>query len=1107
MQLSKEEIKRVITNKQNYQLAETYLENADIESMVILCDASGEYNVDAYIIQGVYKNHVEIILDTACRVTFYSCSCPFCTAHSGCAHIGVVLMIIAIMEPRIFPYHFRKERFLARFHEYQEELETKRDEQKRMERQKQIEEQKARQLREYEEFKRKLQKEARKRMKDLTHHWLEKQWQKETQIPSAKGQQDVHLYVQLEEASNDYYTGEGYRCNVSFKISKGQKRQYVVKNIQDLIDAVDHEYYVSYGKELSFAHTMDHFDTASQEILKFTKENITTILYLTAGRKMAIHEDKLDEFYDLMQELPMSYRDFTLAEEKGKMSVDIEEFAGDYKMMLVSPKNRIINGKEHLYRVKGKALTRKCMNSRCLTLLKQLCEDDMWIAKEDMPKFQGYLLQQCRPYLSIKHKENLPVLIEEDYIQLFADMDEEGLINIKVECHMKDRSLLFAFENHTTLPVHLQLIEEVIKRYAQTVDYDKHIAYLDQEQETTFAFMQEGLPYLSKYCEIFVSDALRMLNEPGTMHLQVGIGMSNDLLQIDVSSIDVAKEELYEIFKAYRKKRKFYRLADGRLLSLENNELAEANQLLLDLSIDPKELKKETVQVPSYRSFHVEDIIQDEHAIAIQTKQSYVDYIHQYHQKQITLTPLASRYEKVLRDYQKEGVNWMQMLNHYHFGGILADDMGLGKTLQVIALLETMKQEQQLSLIVTPSSLLLNWEDEIKKFHADLRIQCVIGNAQTRHMQIMAHQEADVLITSYDYLKRDINSYAAIRFYYVILDEAQFIKNQKTKNAECVKQLQAQHRLALSGTPIENSLAELWSIFDFLMPGYLFNYHYFLTHFEKDIVQNHDEKKQQKLKKMVEPFILRRNKSKVLKELPDKIEHTLAIPFEEEEKKLYLANLAQVNKELRTHLQMERLDKFAILPMLTRLRQICCEPRILFEGMTNASSKMQCCLDLLETLRENKQKVLLFSSFTSVLDLLEDELAKRHFSYLKLTGSDSKQERREMVQKFQNGLTDVFLISLKAGGTGLNLTAASAVIHYDPWWNVSAQNQATDRAYRIGQNQNVQVYKLIMKESIEEKIQTLQKMKKDLSDHFVEDSDGSIYRMSYEDIVSLFDVS
>jgi len=506
-----------------------------------------------------------------------------------------------------------------------------------------------------------------------------------------------------------------------------------------------------------------------------------------------------------------------------------------------------------------------------------------------------------------------------------------------------------------------------------------------------------------------------------------------------------------------------------------------------------------------FRAFSINAHAESENSlIEFNRSNLFKDIITRFENIKMTNYEISPRYDAMLRDYQKYGYQWLRTLSDYGFGGILADDMGLGKTLQVISLLDQSKTDDTVSIVVAPASLILNWEDEVKKFSTDLRAVSVYGTAAERKRIARGYADYDLLITSYDYIRRDVALYQDIKFNYVVLDEAQYIKNQSTKNAQSVKELDGKYKLALTGTPIENSLAELWSIFDFLMPGYLLTYAYFVREYERPIVKDKDEQKQVELKKLISPFILRRLKQDVLKELPDKIETTLTIEFGEDEKKLYWANLSQVNMELQDKLQLEQVNAIAILAMLTRLRQICCEPRILYENIEHPSSKIKACMDLIRMLRENGKKILLFSSFTSVLELLHTELDKEEITHYTLTGSTDKVKRRELVANFQEDDTAVFLISLKAGGTGLNLTAAEAVIHFDPWWNMSAQNQATDRAHRIGQENTVQVFKLIMKDSIEEKIQLLQEAKRDLADAFVEGNDGKITSMSREDIMELF---
>ena len=425
--------------------------------------------------------------------------------------------------------------------------------------------------------------------------------------------------------------------------------------------------------------------------------------------------------------------------------------------------------------------------------------------------------------------------------------------------------------------------------------------------------------------------------------------------------------------------------------------------------------------------------------------------------------------------------------------------MGLGKTLEIIALLESEKAYP--AIVICPASLVLNWEDEIHKFKSGLKAVAIYGNKENRKSIINNYQNYDLLITSYDYLRNDIDLYQNIDFDTIILDEAQFIKNQATKNSQAVKQLKGKSRIALTGTPIENSLAELWSIFDFIMPGYLYNYNYFKNHFEKDIVNSKDEKTTDKLQKLVSPFILRRNKKDVLKELPEKQVHTIIVDFTLEERKIYLANLMQAKKQINEN---EKIDKIAILAQITRLRQICSDCRLVYENYYDSSSKLQACAELIQTLKDNGKKALVFSSFTKLFPLLIELLEKNGISYFMLTGQNDKDSRKDLVDRFQKGEADVFLISLKAGGTGLNLTKAEAVIHLNPWWNISAENQATDRAHRIGQHKNVLVYKMIMKNSIEERMLQLQQMKKELSDTFIENNNSNALKMTKEDFEKLF---
>ncbi len=417
--------------------------------------------------------------------------------------------------------------------------------------------------------------------------------------------------------------------------------------------------------------------------------------------------------------------------------------------------------------------------------------------------------------------------------------------------------------------------------------------------------------------------------------------------------------------------------------------------------------------------------------------------------------------------------------------------------------------KKRASLVVSPSSLTLNWQNEAKKFAQGLQTLVIKGNLAERKRQIDEIEQYDLVITSYDLLKRDIDWYLKkdYTFRYIIADEAQYLKNSNTQNAKSIKKIKADTRYALTGTPIENSLGELWSIFDFIMPGYLFTYKKFKAMYETPIVKEENQETMAKLRMLIEPFILRRNKKEVLTELPDKTITVLNNEMGEEQRNIYLSYLAQAKKEIAEEIEMNGYEKsqIQILAALTRLRQICCHPGLFIEGYQEGSSKLEQCIEVVQDAVNSGHKILLFSGYTSMFEMIEKELQARKIKYFKLTGSTKVEERMKLVDEFnENPEVKVFLISLKAGGTGLNLTGADMVIHYDPWWNLSTENQATDRAYRIGQKNNVQVYKLITKNSIEEKIYELQQKKAELVDNMLSTKTSFINKLSKEEIMNLF---
>ncbi|MBR0306053.1 MAG: DEAD/DEAH box helicase family protein, partial [Lachnospiraceae bacterium] len=512
-----------------------------------------------------------------------------------------------------------------------------------------------------------------------------------------------------------------------------------------------------------------------------------------------------------------------------------------------------------------------------------------------------------------------------------------------------------------------------------------------------------------------------------------------------------------------------------------------------------------------YRAMYLDAALKEDRSVSFYRDQLFKAVVRGMKDVEDSAYEIPEHLVSVLRSYQKVGYRWLKSLDAYGFGGILADEMGLGKTIQIIALLlDEKKRSGGVSLIVCPASLVYNWENEIHTFAPELTVQTMAGNQAEREEMLKRLQNenfagVDVIITSYDLLKRDLGYYLEHPFRFQIIDEAQYIKNAVTQAAKAVKAIQAKTKFALTGTPIENHLGELWSIFDYLMPGFLFTSQKFKKMFETPIVRDGDQYALSMLRKMTGPFLMRRLKKDVLKELPEKLETVLYSGMEGEQKTLYQANAALLREQILSGGGDFGKDRMQILAELMKLRQICCDPSLCFAKYKGGSAKLETCMELLENGTEAGHKILLFSQFTSMLDIIAKRLDKEKIPYYMLTGSTSKKERMQMVTSFQKDDVKVFLISLKAGGTGLNLTAADIVIHYDPWWNVAAQNQATDRAHRIGQENQVTVFKLITKHTVEENILKLQEMKKDLADTVVTEGTGAFSGISKEDLLAMLE--
>lgn len=632
------------------------------------------------------------------------------------------------------------------------------------------------------------------------------------------------------------------------------------------------------------------------------------------------------------------------------------------------------------------------------------------------------------------------------------------------------------------------------------------------DEATVADLLFGGLAQFREIGTAFTTDAFNRLLFEQQPTVNIGLSLTGDLINLDVSSSDLPADELAALLNSYKKRRKFHRLKSGAYLNMQEMDLHQFEQLNMlagDLGISSKELTSGHAEVALSRAFYLDRVLGEECKSA-----SFTQFLDKFHQLRETAFPLPPSLEGILRPYQVEGFQWLSLLAASGFAGILADEMGLGKTLQIIAWLLSQKtaiRESNPALIVCPASVVYNWVAEIQRFAPELAVQALAGSKAERSAARKEH--ADVYVISYDSARLDIEGLRQYPWFALILDEAHYIKNQSAKITQALKQLKAVHKFALTGTPMENRPSELYSLFAFLMPGYLGSYMSFRERFELSILGG-DPEAIQRLHALVSPFILRRLKADVLTELPDKLESIIRTPLTTEQRKLYDAEEQHIRTELalqiaeskqRRHQRNTgaRNHSVEILAELTKLRQICCDPGLLFENYTGGAAKIDAIMDVIASAQDSGEKVLLFSQFTSFLSVLETRLMKEHISYFVLTGATPKARRLELCNAFNTDNTPVFLISLKAGGVGLNLTGASVVIHADPWWNASAQNQATDRAHRIGQERAVTVYKIIAAGTIEERIVKLQEKKLSLADSLIGGESLSLTKLSDEELLAL----
>ena len=733
-----------------------------------------------------------------------------------------------------------------------------------------------------------------------------------------------------------------------------------------------------------------------------------------------------------------------------------------------------------------------------------LCGSGLFFTSKDAVSFCSFVLPELGRKITIDDPDRLLLnqIPLEPVVQFYLDAPHMGAVRAHPEfLYGEDRVTPFAAPTDLLRDARAERrAGRLLQTYLTQQTDTSPAEYGTDDEDTLVTFLEEGVPALLAEGEVYLSDAFRDL-QAAPPKISVGVSVQGSVLDLEVDTGEFPVSELKALLKSLHQKKRYHRLRDGRLLRLADSQevLDELNETL---ELSGAKLGQDHAQLPLYRAPSLDWALSGQTGVRFNRDDAFRRISRSFHAvKDSEYAPPVSL-QKTLRKYQRDGYRWLRTLDGYGMGGILADDMGLGKTVQVLSYLLAMKQNGQTlpSLIVCPASLVLNWAEECHKFTPELSCVVVDGDAAHRAELAESWPAADLVVTSYDLLRRDEALYEGQEFYACILDEAQAIKNHTTQKYKAVCKVRSRVRFALTGTPVENRLGELWSIFSFLMPGYLPPYKSFCSRFEKPIVQEEDQTAVRRLNQLTGPFILRRMKSDVLKELPPKTENVYRIELEEEQRKLYLAAVVDAREKLQA---AKPEDKMAVFAVLMRLREICCDPRLIADNWEGGSAKLDACAELVSSAVEGGHRILLFSQFTSMLELLAKRLDAEGISHFTLQGSTPKPVRAELVRRFNGGEVSVFLISLRAGGTGLNLTAADIVIHYDPWWNVAAQNQATDRAYRIGQQNPVQVYKLIAQDTIEEKIVELQQAKQSLADTVTGTADGAILSMRPDELLQL----
>ena len=898
----------------------------------------------------------------------------------------------------------------------------------------------------------------------------------------------VNLIINVtERKSNYYYYYNSIECTV--KILIGDEKLYTLGNHASAFKSVyeSGEGEVYFGKSFTYNPQKYYLSSDAETILKAYYNTFDD------GGYNYINTSSLKKFLNKLKNIKFVINNYEVDGISEYFPIDTnlmkknETYELDFDLENIE--NLIEKDYEYIF-YKGKLYHLNAKEQELIEDLKQNELDKLIISKDKLDLFNKGLLKVVRKKLKIDSSVDDIVLPSIIKAKLYFDIRNEYIIS-NIVFNYDDKEIdYFNKSNEILRDINFETsVLNDIGKYGFILEKDKLILR-DIEQEVEF--LEIGLEQLATKYEIFTTEKFKniKIKKKTSVSSMFGIGQDN-ILNYNFNLGDINSSELVSIFDSMKSKKKYYRLKNGDIINLEDESLQELNNLTEELELTDEEIINGKGSILKYRAIYLDSLKKTKYSI-ISTDNLFDNFIKNFYEYKDSNLSLEDT--SILRDYQLTGVKWLYNLAKTGFGGILADEMGLGKTIQVIYYIKQMLKDSPTSkfLIVVPTSLAYNWEHEFDSFASQIKKAICIGSKEKRKHILKDLNKINVIITTYGLLREDEEIYENLNFNTMIIDEAQNIKNNHAGITKVVKSIKAETKFALTGTPLENSILELWSIFDFIMPGYLAN----LTKFQsKYKIKDFDEDSEiliKGLSKQINPFILRRKKSDVVKELPEKLINDIYIDLKDEQKKLYVAELNRVKEEMDKIIKEEGMNKarFLILQLLTKLRQICIDPSIVYDNYSDGSNKIEQLENIVSEYTKNNHKVLIFSSFKTALNIVKEKLNNAKIKTYMIDGSVPAKTRIEMVDNFnENDDIKVFLIMLKSGGTGLNLASADVVIHLDLWWNPQAENQATDRAHRIGQTNTVEVIHLITKGTIEEKILELQNKKRILSDKLI---DGEI---------------